>query len=70
MKATLTFNLPDEEWEHETAVNAPKVCAALGSFTMWMRQRHKYEPLHSIANDELGIVRDKFSELVGPYLAE
>lgn len=70
MKATLTFNLPDDEYEHRAAINAPRVRHAVGEYMEWMRSRLKYETLHEEQAAELATCRDKFFELVGPYLEE
>lgn len=70
MKATLSFNLPEEDEEYMGAVKGPRLRSACGEFAQWMRNRHKHVPLSSLANDELGIVRDMFWEMCGDYLAE
>lgn len=70
MKGSLTFTLPEDECEFQTAINAPHVRYAVGEYMEWMRSRLKYETLHEEQAAELATCRDKFFELVGPHLEE
>lgn len=44
MKATLEFNLPDEDMEFEWAVNARKLYWMLWDMDQWLRANTKYAP--------------------------
>ncbi len=44
MKATLEFNLPDEDMEFEWAVNAGKLYWMLWDMDQWLRSNTKYAP--------------------------
>ncbi len=43
MKATIEFQLPDEQVEFETAANGSKAAAALHEFDMWLQAQQKHE---------------------------
>lgn len=45
MKATLTFDLPDEVFEHEHALNGWRYHAAIHAFAETLRQHRKYMDL-------------------------
>ena len=45
MKATLEFNLPEEQEEYENAVRAPKLKTALWNIVQSLRSIDKYEEL-------------------------
>ena len=70
MKATLTFNLPDEDEEYRSAINAPRVRYGAGEFAEWMRTRLKYEVLTEEQAAELALVREKYFELIGAHIEE
>ena len=42
MKATLEFNLPEDNTEFETAVNASKMYSVLWEMDQWLRAQYKY----------------------------
>jgi hypothetical protein len=42
MKATLTFRLPDERYEHECALRGTEAVAALAELREWLRSQVKY----------------------------
>jgi len=42
MKATLEFNLPDENSEYRTAFHAPGMFCVLWDFDQWLREQIKY----------------------------
>jgi hypothetical protein len=65
MKATLEFNLPEEEAEFDFAVQGGNMYAALWDISQELRTLWKYEELN---DDEFKIVekiRDKFYEILG-----
>lgn len=42
MKATLEFNLPDDEFHHNNAVAADRLVSALTDMDGWLRDKVKY----------------------------
>lgn len=44
MKATLEFNLPDDQAEFEAAANATKYFSVLWEMDQWLRSNIKYAP--------------------------
>lgn len=42
MKAILEFNLPEETWEHQTAVDGPKWRSVVNEFTNNLRHEMDY----------------------------
>jgi hypothetical protein len=45
MKATLTFNLPEERYEFDNATQGSKMRSVLWDFDQWLRSKTKYEDL-------------------------
>jgi hypothetical protein len=45
MKATLTFSLPEEEYEYSNAVEGAKMRSVLWDLDQWLRAKLKYEDL-------------------------
>ena len=45
MKATLTFNLPEESHEFANATQGSKMRSVLWDFDQWLRAKVKYEDL-------------------------
>ena len=45
MKATLTFNLPEESHEFANATQGSKMRSVLWEFDQWLRSKVKYEDL-------------------------
>lgn len=45
MKATLTFNLPEESHEFDNATQGAKMRSVLWDFDQWLRAKVKYEDL-------------------------
>ena len=70
MKATLIFNLPDDDEAYRNAINATRVRYGAGEFAEWMRSRLKYETLTEEQAAELATVRDKYFELIGVHIEE
>ena len=62
MKATLTFNLPEETDEHQLALNAGKVLGAIQDFDNYLRAKLKYEELSETESQIYRAVRDKLHE--------
>lgn len=45
MKATLTFNLPEESHEFDNATQGSNMRSVLWDFDQWLRSKTKYEDL-------------------------
>ena len=58
MKATLEFNLPEDNQEFELATKALKMYSTLWDLDLWLRTEIKYK------DKELDEVRDKLRELM------
>lgn len=56
MKATIEFNLPEEKHEHEVAIAAPELYAALCDIDTYLRNEIK----HGNSSDEV----KKFAETI------
>ena len=52
MKATLEFNLPEDNTEFEMAVNASKMYSVLWEMDQWLRQQYKYMPDAEYSEDK------------------
>ena len=59
MKATLEFNLPDDNQDFELATKASKLYCTLWEMDQWLRGETKYKD-----NEQLDQVRDKLRELM------
>jgi hypothetical protein len=64
MKASLHFNLPDEESEFTHATNGLKYHTFIFEFDNKLRSMQKYQDVQSIAMDEL---RTMFYEMLNDY---
>ena len=62
-KATLTFNLPEEQDEWKLINQAGSLHSALWDFSQYLRQRLKYEEISEAEAAVLEAVRTKFWEL-------
>ena len=58
MKATLTFDLPEEADEHTLAVNGGKFHSALWQTDQWLRGKLKYGHEYSDADTALQAARN------------
>ena len=68
MKAKLTFNLPDDQYEWDNAVNANSMYLALWDLSqelrsMWKYQSYKTEEEYAIVET----IRDKFYEILSEH---
>lgn len=61
-KATLSFSLPEEQHEFETATNGGSYLAALQELDNYLRGRLKYEELSEEVDAALQAARDKLHE--------
>lgn len=64
MRATLTFDLPDEKWEHGAALRGRDYRLALQTIAERLRDRLKYGDLGLEAEQELDDLRSILYELV------
>jgi hypothetical protein len=64
MKATLIFNLPEEQDEFEMAQQGWKYRSILDDFRSWLRSQSKHGDKYEFTIDEL---REKLSEIEGEY---
>ena len=60
MKATLTFDLPREEYEYSVSRHALDYLAVLEDFDNWLRAKEKHE-----GRAWAGEVREKLYEMLG-----
>ena len=52
MKATLEFNLPEDQSEFDLAVNGAKAQVALWEMDQWLRAQYKYMPDEEYSADK------------------
>lgn len=64
MKATLEFNLPEEQAEYEVVSNAQAMHAVLFEMDEWLRRLLKYETLPATEYDTLAAVREQLGNLL------
>ena len=53
MKATLTFNLPDEWEEMSECLEGWRWKGAIWELSQWLREQRKYEERHELPTDEI-----------------
>jgi hypothetical protein len=59
MKATLEFNLPEEEYEFRRAVQAQGCYFVLTEMLTWLREEYKYRD-----NEAAALIKEKLVELM------
>jgi hypothetical protein len=64
MKATLTFNLPEENHEYANAIDGSKMRSALWELDQWLRAKLKYEELSDGQYDAFKETRDELRRLL------
>ena len=64
MKATLEFNLPDDQNEFDMAVQSGNMYAALWDISQELRTLWKYEELKQEEGDMVERIRNKFYEIL------
>ena len=52
MKATLEFNLPEDQQDFDLAVNGAKAQVALWEMDQWLRAQYKYMPDEEYSKDK------------------
>ena len=67
MKATLTFTLPEEQTEFDTAIQASAAKSMLWDFSQKLRSWQKYHNDFKDANDALDKIREEFYRLINDY---
>lgn len=63
MKGTLSFTLPEEQQDFETAQNGWKYLAALDEMDEWLRGEIKYKDLKPEVRDAYQTCRDRLWEI-------
>jgi hypothetical protein len=64
MKATLTFTLPEEQVEFDTAIQASAAKSMLWDFAQQLRSWQKYSNDFTDAGDALDKIRSEFYRLI------
>jgi hypothetical protein len=64
MKATLTFNLPEEQHEFANATQGAKMRSVLWELDQWLRAKLKYEELSDEQYDAFKQTRDELRRLL------
>jgi hypothetical protein len=64
MKATLEFNLPEEQPEFDLATSAGRMHSALWDFSQWLRSQYKYTELPEAESAYLEKVRAEFYRIL------
>ena len=67
MKATLEFNLPEDQREYEVMNQASKMQSFLWDFSQQLRSWYKYHHDFKDANDALNQIRDEFYRLLNNH---
>jgi hypothetical protein len=70
MKATLTFNLPEEWVQYEYTLNAARYKDALEDIMELMRHEYKYGEHHGDVQGKLAELYDTFYEITEGLLDE
>jgi len=70
MKATLTFNLPEDEVEYSYTLNAARYKDALKDIMNLMRDEYKYGEHVEDVKDKIAELYDKFGEITEGLLEE
>ena len=67
MKATLEYNLPEEQGDFELAVNGSKAHVALWEMDQWLRAQYKYMPDAEYSDDKYNTFekcRERLREII------
>ena len=64
MKATIEYNLPDDQFEFDNAVKSMKMWHALNEIKDELRRIYKYEELKENEFEMLERIREKFFEIL------
>ena len=66
MKATLEFNLPEDQYEYDVFIKANDMHCVIVEMEQWLRSETKYAP-DNISDDTINALykcKDKFNELI------
>jgi hypothetical protein len=66
-KATLEFNLPEENSEHMCAVTAQDMNCALWDIQQMLRNKYKYGTNCNSSEELIGQLYDQFFEIINTY---
>ena len=64
MKATIEYNLPDDQFEFDNAVKSNKMWHALTEIKDELRRIYKYEDLKENQYEMVERIREKFFEIL------
>ncbi len=64
MKATLTFNLPDDAVEYEYTLNAARYKDALSDIMSMMRKKYKWNEYDGMTAEVVAQLYDEMCEIV------
>jgi hypothetical protein len=67
MKATLEFDLPEDQREYEVAIQAPRSQSFLWDFSNQLRSWVKYHHNFTSADDALDKIREEFYRLLNEH---
>lgn len=67
MKATLEFNLPEEQHDFDLAIQGGKMYSALWHISQELRKLWKYEELNDDEWKMVERIRDKFYEILNQH---
>lgn len=67
---TLRFNLPEEQSEFDTAINAAKAKSMLWDFSNQLRSWNKYHNDFTSGDDALEKIREEFYRLLNEHNVE
>lgn len=70
MKATLTFTLPEEQVEFDTAIQASAAKSMLWDFAQQLRSWRKYHNDFTSGSDALDKIREEFYKLLNEHRVE
>lgn len=67
MKAILEFNLPEENEDHDLALNGYKYKIIVDEIDNYLRSKLKYEDLSDVEHDIYQKVRDELARISDEY---
>lgn len=67
MKAIIEFQLPEDNWEFETASNAAKYRIAISEILELIRKKLKYSEL---SNEEYGLLESIRTEILNDIISD
>lgn len=67
MKATIEFNLPEEEREHMRMLKALDLVLAINKMDNYLRSKVKYEELNEEAHNAFASAREELYSILNEY---